>query len=235
LIEFDRASKTQRRPWCALALGLLAYNERQAKGSVGRVDHMIADTLRKELRVAKSPALVGALAIGLGLAGAKDASALLVQRLHKEMAKERMAGYLCIGLALMGEKRAAEDIRAVMVDARFRPQLLVHAAMSLGKLGDKEAEGMLLERMTGGANLVTLASCASALGLIGDRRSVTPLTEMLRDDALGALPRAFSAAALGGICDRRDLPWNTPISVGINYRSNVETLTDQSAGVLDIL
>ena len=235
LIEFDRASKTQRRPWCAIALGLLAHNQRQIPGAAATVDDMIADTLATELRDAKNPSLVGALAIGLGLAGAKESSELLAQRLRGQNAKERMAGYLCVGLALMGDRRAAEDIRVVLADARFRPQLLVQAAMSLGKLGDKEAERMLLERMDAGANLVTLASCASALGLIGDRRSVAPLTAMLLDDELSALPRAFSAAALGGICDRRDLPWSTPISAGINYNANVETLTDQAAGVLDIL
>jgi len=235
LRQFDRASKTQRRPWCALALGLLAYNERQQPGASTHIDDMIVDTLRRELRAAKNPGLVGSLAIGLGLAGATDASELLVTRLRGQTAKEQMAGYLCIGLALMGDKAAAEDIRTVLEESRFRPQLLVQAAMALGKLGDKQAEGALLKRMDGGANLVTLASCASALGLIGDRRSVVPLTEMLLDSKLSALPRAFSAAALGGICDRKDLPWNTPISAGINYNANVETLTDQAAGVLDIL
>lgn len=235
LKQFDRASKTQRRPWCALALGLLAHNQRQQPGASMHVDDLIVETLRDELRRAKNPGLVGSLAIGLGLAGANDTSSLLVARLRGQAAKQRMAGYLCIGLALMGEKAAAEDIRTVLEESRFRPQLLVQAAMAFGKLGDKEAETALLKRMDGGANLVTLASCASALGLIGDRRSVVPLTGMLLDPDLSALPRAFSAAALGGICDRKDLPWNTPISAGINYNANVETLTDRAAGVLDIL
>jgi hypothetical protein len=49
------------------------------------------------------------------------------------------------------------------------------------------------------------------------------------------LPRAFAAAAIGGIADPAPLPWNTPIGANMNYRASVETLTDQVAGVLDIL
>lgn len=230
LREFDGASKTQLRPWCALALGVLAHQQERSG-----VDAMIADTLRAEFVVAKNPDLVGALAVALGLAGANDAGELLRQRLRDEPAKQQMAGYLCIGLALMEEQRAAKELHQVLREAKFRPQLMLQAALSLGRLGDKDAVVVLLERMQVKANLVTLASCASALGLVGDRRSLEPLTKMLLDEELSALPRAFSAAALGGVCDRRELPWNTPISVGINYRSNVETLTDQRAGVLDIL
>lgn len=58
---------------------------------------------------------------------------------------------------------------------------------------------------------------------------------MLRNEELTALARAFAAAALGGIADRRSLPWNTPIAVNFNYRETVATLTDQTAGILDIL
>lgn len=232
LREFDRASKTQLRPWCAVALGILA--NKRADSTHG-VDTLVAETLLDEFAVAKNPDLVGALAVGLGLAGAKDAGDALRKRLQQDSAKQQMAGYLCIGLALMGDQRAAGDLHQVLNEARFRPQLLVQAAMALGKLGDKEAAPKLLDRMQAKANLVTLAACASALALIGDRRSMEPLTELLLDTEQSALPRAFAAAALGGICDRRDLPWNTPISVSINYRANVETLTDQNAGVLDIL
>lgn len=232
LRQFDQSRKTLLRPWCAVGLGLLAHDRLAA----GRgVDAMIVETLHREFVVAKNPDLVGALAVGLGLAQGKEAADDLRARLRREAAKEQMAGYLCIGLALMGDARATDDLHQVLCDARFRPKLMVQAAMALGKLGDKDAAPRLMERMHENANLVTLASCASALGLIGDRRSIDPLTEMLLDTELSALPRAFAAAALGGVCDRRELPWNTPISIDINYRANVETLTDQRAGVLDIL
>jgi hypothetical protein len=58
---------------------------------------------------------------------------------------------------------------------------------------------------------------------------------MLFDTQLGALSRAFAAVALGGIADKEPLPWNSRIAVNINYRASVETLTNQSTGILDIL
>lgn len=58
---------------------------------------------------------------------------------------------------------------------------------------------------------------------------------MLFNESLGELSRAFAAVALGGVADKEDLPWNSKLSCNINYRAAVETLTDKSAGILDIL
>lgn len=239
LREFEKGGKALRKPWCAIALGVLARaaqdRERESTGRTGG-DPMIAATLADELRVAKEPGLIGALAVALGLARATAAAGLLRERLLDGVGKQRMAGYLCIGLALMDERAAIADIRQVMGDAMRRPDLLVQAAVALGKLGDRDTADFLLTHITDAQqNLATLAACASALGFIGDRRSVAPLLRMLDDTALGSLPRAFAAAAVGGVCDRYDLPWNTPLRVGVNYGATVETLTDQRAGVLDIL
>ena len=85
------------------------------------------------------------------------------------------------------------------------------------------------------ANPTQLSAYATALSQVGDQRSIDPLIRLLHDGAAGALPRAFAAVALGGICDWRRLPWNTPLGADINYRATVETLTDQNTGILDIL
>src|SRR5690606_38474373 len=87
----------------------------------------------------------------------------------------------------------------------------------------------------GEPNLTKLAAVASALGFIGDRRTVKPLIDMLFDEQLGALSRAFAAVALGGVADKELLPWNTKIARNINYRAAVETLTNSQTGILDIL
>ena len=80
-----------------------------------------------------------------------------------------------------------------------------------------------------------LSAIASAIGFIGDKRSIQPLTKLLFDDQLGELSRAFAAVALGGIADKEDLPWNSKIGSNTNYRAAVETLTNRQTGVLDIL
>lgn len=87
----------------------------------------------------------------------------------------------------------------------------------------------------GSQNLATMGAISSALGLIGDRRSVQPLLKSLFDEELTPLSRAFAAVALGGIADKESQPWNAKISRNSNFRASVETLTNGHSGILDIL
>ena len=84
-------------------------------------------------------------------------------------------------------------------------------------------------------NLAKLSSIASALGFIGDQRTIAPLKKMLLDSSMSQLSRAFAAVALGGVADKESLPWNSKISTNINYRASVDTLTNKTSGILDIL
>ena len=136
----------------------------------------------------------------------------------------------------MGDKRAMVDIRDIAEKALRRPELLQQAAVALGKLGDKGVADELQKLLgDGDATLATLSAVASALGFIGDRRTIEPLKRMLQDERLTPLSRAFAAVALGGVGDKEKLPWNSKIGVNMNYRASVETLTDKTAGILDIL
>ena len=57
---------------------------------------------------------------------------------------------------------------------------------------------------------------------------------MLGDKSLTPLTRAFAAVALGSVCDKQALPWNSSLAALANYRAAVETLTDGGCGILDI-
>ena len=116
-----------------------------------------------------------------------------------------------------------------------RPFLLQQAAVALGRLGDQGTVPILCELLGKHDSTAALAAIASALALIGDRRSIDPLLEMLDDEELTKLARAFAAAALGGVGDKDELPWNEPLCRDVNYRANVDTLTNGKSGVLDIL
>ena len=61
------------------------------------------------------------------------------------------------------------------------------------------------------------------------------LAEAIPGETTGRLGEL--AAALGIVAERGDLPWNSKISFGINYRANTETLTSPSmgTGILDML
>ena len=239
LKEFDKGSKTQEKPWAALSLGVYAFFKYDAqKKATGQIEpeRLIADTLYDALKTNKEPGLLSALAVALGLTQATEAADTMVSMLLSNVAKEDLAGYLCIGLALMNHNRAITDIKGIVDQSVRRTDLLKQAAIALGKLGDKTVAEQLQKLMTDGEpNLAKLSAIASALGFIGDSRTIAPLKKMLFDDQLGDLSRAFAAVALGGVADKEPLPWNSKIGQNINYRASVETLTNQTSGILDIL
>ena len=234
-----KGKKTNERPWAALGLGLQAfasYKRSQDQSETPTQDVLVGETLLEQLKQARSPQLVGALGIALGLTRFQDASELMQKRILKEYPKEEQTGYLCLGLALMADRNSIETIRETMDLSARRPQLFVQAATALGVLGDKSAAQELHRKLDDeGRNLATLSAIASALGKIGDRRSVEPLKRALFDSERGDLQRAFAAVSLGGVADRALMPWHTKISKNINYRASVETLTNRSSGILDIL
>ena len=239
LKAFDKAGKNIEKPWCALALGVFShfdYEAQKARNESVTPKTFIGETLYKALEKSRTPDLTGALAIGLGLNRYTDAADEMRERMLKGQAKEEMAGYLAIGLALMNDTRSIEDIKNVVDDSTRRFGLLQQAAIALGKLGDKTVAERLQALMTDGEpNLAKLSAIASAIGFIGDKRSIKPLKDLLFDDKLGDLSRAFAAVALGGVADKEALPWNSKISVNMNYRAAVETLTNSQTGILDIL
>lgn len=239
LKEFDKAGKNIEKPWCALALGVfshLKYEAQKDRKESVEPERFIGEALHDALKEAKTPDLVGALAISLGLNRFTDAADEMRERMIKNQAQEDMAGYLAIGLALMNDTRSIEDIRGVIDQSVRRFSLLQQAAVALGKLGDKTAAELLQKQMTDGEpNLAKLSAIASAIGFIGDKRTIEPLKDLLFDDKLANLSRAFAAVALGGVADKEPLPWNSKIGVNMNYRAAVETLTNSQTGILDIL
>jgi hypothetical protein len=232
--EFDRGSKAQEKPWCALALGVREHH-RLAAGNA-EPDRLVGDTLHDALRAAKEPGLQSALAVALGLSGTRAAAATMRELLLASVAKEELAGYLCIGLCLLRDTGSIETIRAVVDKAGRRPVLLQQAAIALGKLGDKTVADQLLQLLTAETgNLAKFSALATALAAIGDRRTIAPLQQVMFDERRNPLARAFAAAALGGIGDKEMLPWNSKIGCDTNYRAAVPTLFDQATGILDIL
>jgi hypothetical protein len=231
--------KAIERPWCALALGVMARAELLAQAERGgepRLDTLVGEALAEQLEVAQEPGLVGALGVALGLCRHRAAAPAMQQRMLADLQKESQAGYLCLGLGLMGETGAKEDVRKAMNESARRPDLLKQAAVALGLLGDKSAAELLRRKLTEDqGNLATLSSLSAALGLIGDRTSLDPLQRILDDKARTDLARAFAAVAIGGIADRAMLPWHAKLAANLNYRAAVATLTDQQSGILDIL
>jgi HEAT repeat protein len=223
---------TTDRPWIVLALGVLD------RGSIDlglTPSPEIGAVVRAALKDARSPRDVGACAIAVGIRDDAESRAELVTKLG-EVSDDETRGFVALALGLMGAREAIGRIQEIVADAKYRPSLLKDASVSLGLLGDKSAVPELITMLVDAKSLATQASIASALGFIGDARSIEPLIAMLGDKKVTPRARAFAAVSLGLVADKEPFPWNSKLSVGINYRANTTTLANgEGTGILEIL
>ena len=224
--------KSGLRPWAGVALGVLG--RAQIDNSLNPEPSTVM-ALRTTCEKEKSPPMVGAYCIGLGLCKDVDSRDVLVEHLMENFkGSDTARGEAAVGLGLMEDRASIEPIKQVVKASEYRPDLLKEAAIGLGLLGDKALVPDLVEMLKNAKGLATQAAISSALGAIGDARSIEPLIEMLDDKQITETARGFAAVALGIVCDKELLPWNAKISTNINYRANTVTLTGESGtGVLE--
>lgn len=226
------------KAWAALALGLLAFHTTD-QGPQGNnlVRGTVGAMLHKELGSSRNRSNNGAIAVALGLCRYQQALPdlrALVRKYHKS--DEMLSGYACIGICLMDDQTSVPLISGIMLGSQNRPVLMTQTAIALARLRHRGSTDALQKMLAqSNQNLIGLAGIANALGFLGDRDSVGPLIRLLRSPSKPALVRAFAAVALGMIADENVMPWNARIANGINYRANVETLSNGRSGVLDIL
>lgn len=229
---FSKA-KAVYRPWVAIAVGVL---ERGVQDNKYTSSVEMASMIREALREAKQPSEVGAFAIALGIMKDVGGKEVLRDKLNN-ISDDDARGFNAVALGLIDDRESIELIQGVIKKSKYRPNLLKSAAIGLGILGDKSAVPELVAMLDSATGMASQAAISSALGFIGDSRSIDPLIAMLKDKQKTDNARGFAAVALGIVADKEDLPWNTKISVNINYRANTATLTapDSGTGILDIL
>ncbi len=228
--------KNHMRPWAGIGIGVMEHALRKSGVVGGSASATAKDVLRKALSEAVAPDRVGAYAIGLGIAGDEESRELLAEKLART-SESTARGYVAIALGLVGAHASVEDVRVVVRESKYKPELLRSAAIGLGLLGDKELVPELCTLLAEARGLSSQAALASALGFIGDSRSIDPLVAMLRNKTgVTSSGRGFAAVALGIVADKEPLPWNAKISTDIQYRANTTTLTGAGGtGILDIL
>lgn len=221
------------RPWAGLALGVLA---RRLTDNKQPFDDASMLALQSEADDCRVPTSIGAYLVGLGIAGYSPARDLCIEKMEYFTGSDDARGYAAVALGLMHEGSAILPIQEVIKHSEYKPELLKQAAIALGLLGDKELVPELITMLREARGLATQAAISTALGAIGDSRSIDPLVEMLGNSQITPTARGFAAVALGIVCDKEPLPWNSKISNGINYRANTVTLTGAGGtGILDIL
>ncbi len=224
---------TPERPWVGLALGIL---ERGVLQSGGTASTLTRTELIAAISDYPSPVEAGAYALGLGLFAGQNAGKMLLDLLevtHDDQVRSQVA--VALGLARI--RAGIEPLRKLAIDARYQPNLLRETSIGLGLLGDKAISPVLVDMLHDAVGLSAQAAIATALGYVGDGRAIDPLIAMALDPSRSKGCQAFAVVAVGLICDRRLLPWNTMIAADVNYWLPPSTLLDPlaSTGVLDIL
>lgn len=230
LKKLGRGSADTR--WSGLALALLERGlaERGAVPSPA-----VTEGLRRALAEANAPEDVGAYAIACGLLGTPAAEDVLLEKLD-EVREDATRGHVAVGLGLVGARGAVEPLRGLLIESAYRPVLLGELAIGLTLLADREAARQLLDMLESASSQAAQASIAQALGRIGDRTTIEPLVALLRDEEMTGRSRAFAAVALGIVADLDELPWDTELSVMVNYTAAPATLFDlEGFGLLNIL
>jgi HEAT repeat protein len=226
--------KNAVQPWAALGCGVLAWRIRDVGGA-----HPALESLERALRAGLddegSPEKLGAYALGAGLARSEASVPRLMRLLEKEL-QDDARGQVALALGLLQHGEASELLRTIVARSKYRPALLRDCSIALGLLGDKDVGTQLVRQLEEARSLAAQSAIVSALGFIGDRRSVEPLLALLGNRLANEKARAFAAVALGNVADKELLPWNSKIGVDLNYRAAPATLSDPltGTGILDI-
>lgn len=233
LLKKLAGSVTVERPWAALGLGVLERT-RQDQRLPSSPD--VAQAIRASIGTRESPIEQGAYMLAAGLVRDLDARETLLAH-AKDISDDETRGHACVALGLMGAREAVPTLREIVQDSRYRPSVLRDAAVALGLLGDRQTVPLLIDMLEQARGLAATAAITSALGFIGDQRAVRPLVEMVVDEEQNDRTRAFAAVALGLVCDKEPLPWNSKLAVDVTFWTPPATLFDPGGGkgVLDLL
>jgi HEAT repeat protein len=248
------------RPWAAIALGVLERKLADARssakpkqtiagpwdsgapGNEGQVSNAEIEAgdrsraiLRSYFASAKQRTHFGAGAVALGLCRDRKAVPMLLEGL-RETSEDQGQGYIALALGMIGDEAAAAPLKELVRTSKYKPEIMEQASIALALLGDKSTAPELAEMLAKAQGQAAQASIATALGRIGDVRTIEPLLKLIDRKDLTASARAFAAAALGQVADTDPMPWYTPIALDLNYVATTGTLlAGDGSGLLEIL
>ncbi|MCP3916326.1 MAG: hypothetical protein GY711_12285 [bacterium] len=231
LLHHLSRGKKNVKPWAGLGLGVLGHGLAERGQERSSAPDL---ALRGAMRTARTASDLGAYAIACGLRGDQTAAETLLAKLKKARGEDARS-YVALGLGLMGAREAIEPLQGLLVEAEEEPLLTSRVAIALGLLGDTQLVPHLLERLEKTEVETTRGAVASALGFIGDERSVDRLVALMLDDERSDETRERAVRALGFAADPAYVPWRAALARNANYRASTPTLTSsERGGVLDI-
>ena len=230
LLHHLSRGKKHVKPWAGLALGVLGFHLRDEAQSL---DENVDLALRNVMKRVRSVEDLGAYALAAGLRKDTQSSELLLSKVRKTK-DEAARAYSAIGLGLMGAKDAIEPLQEIVAKSDDTPLLQARAGLALGLLGDHTVVPRLIESMKT-STVPAKAAIASALGFLGDSRSVETLVGLTTTKATKQPIREAAVVALGFISDRAAEPWRSSLARGANYRAESASWTSpRRTGILDL-
>jgi len=226
--------KQMVRAWAGLACGVLGHELVRTGSGAATLDRL-RHGVRAALADERDPSDLGAYATAAGLLSDQESAPLLRRALAQSLPDEAR-GWVAVGLGLLGQREARASLEALLDTSLYRPVLLRECAIALALLEDEDAAPQLVRLLRQANGVAAQTTISTALGSIGDRRSLAPLLAALHDTSRSERARGYAAVALGNVADKEPLPWNTKLALGLNYRASTATLTDPvvGGGILDI-
>ncbi|MFN0206939.1 MAG: HEAT repeat domain-containing protein [Planctomycetota bacterium] len=234
----DRVSasggRVTTRAWSAIALGISGYKQNERAGSARALEASsgkdpIVKVLEERMFEIKDPEQRSAIAIALGLRGAKGASGSFMKCLI-DVKVDDVRGFFATALGLVGARDSAPALLTFLKDNLRRPAVFQQCAIGLGLMGEKAVVPVLIDVLRDSKNksFIIQSAVADSLGYVGDYRAVGSLIDVVKDPKkeFTTSARTFGAVALGLIGDKDMEPWNARISTNLNYFAFVETLND---------
>ncbi|MEM9383282.1 MAG: hypothetical protein AAGB93_25285 [Planctomycetota bacterium] len=226
-----------RRPWALLATGI-AEDRALAGGGAPALGTRALVELR--LTEAPAPQERAAAAIGLGLSGAVDTAAKISERLRNGDFYVR--GLRALSLAFLDAREYIPVLEIIVMERIYRPYLLRDVATALALFGAPGLADLLVNKLAFARFMPDRVAALSAMAWCDDPKAIDALTFMVVEKRMGSrsiddTSRAFAITALGTLCGRSALPWNTRLALDVTWSAAPPTLTDPrvGGGVLDLL
>jgi HEAT repeat protein len=201
-----------RRPFAALALGVLARNPELATEERGRAVTLLLDGFDG----AKNPSVRGAFAIALGISGDALAAGPLAAA-FEDASEPRLVGHLAVAIGLTGDRSCGPRLRDRLLEKGHDATFARDLALGFALLHDPTAVATFVDRMREGETLAEIAAAAHALALLGDRSAVAPLLQLVRDPTMPSVRRGLALASLGLLAQRDDLAFPATLRAETNY------------------
>ena len=209
LLEGMQAGHGEERAWHILALGMLEHHSVLYAG--GQVHLVQAELLEAFLRT-RSPEPAAACALALGLFRDRGQSEQIRDRMERTASSALLrAGAPALGL--LGDRSQIPYLRALMADSAHEAETMRAAAIGLTMLGDFEVVPQLLRTLqecAGSSSLERSLRACEVLGVVGDRRAVEPLIELLAAPDTQPVVRVAAIRALGKVCSGAQPAWDSP-------------------------